>query len=514
MITNLLKKHFDTLVASAAGFCIVVLFSRYGGIGISPDSIAYSSTARNLVAGHGFTYFSGEPLVLFPLFYPFFLGVVMFLAGSDIIVVAPFLNAFLMAMVVFLSGIIMEQFKYKTRWYKWMLLAIITVSPSLIEIFTMLWSETLFIMLSLVFILQMHHYFKTHSLNRLLVAAGVATVAFDTRYAGVTLAATGCLLLFFDEALEWKKRWLHIFVFGSIASLLVVSNLVRNAVLGNHVFGMRQPGITPFDKNVEISGTVFSDWMHLQLEGGWGFELLSVAVFLFFLVFFIKNILHRKSYHTTENVAVSFFIVYVLFIVVSSTVSRYETINNRLLAPAFLPFCWISTCQIPKWLGHLNAKWLRHLFVGIMSGAFILLLSGYMYVNIDNYSWMSESGIPGFNDDTWTKSDLVVYLQEHPEILEQDNAVFSNFSQAIYWFTGKAVESLPERVYAEEVGKFRDEEAACIIWFDMYDNPDLLDVAEIGKYKSIARTLKFRDGRILYLTEKAAPQLPPSFVRR
>ena len=51
-ILQWLKKHGDSLIASVAGFFTIYFFTQHGGIGISPDSIAYTSAARNLIAGH------------------------------------------------------------------------------------------------------------------------------------------------------------------------------------------------------------------------------------------------------------------------------------------------------------------------------------------------------------------------------------------------------------------------------------------------------------------------------
>ena len=84
---------------------------------------------------------------------------------------------------------------------------------------------------------------------------------------------------------------------------------------------MRQKGITPFNKNVEYSGNVMSNWFSMQFHGHLIFELLAVAIMVLFLIFFIRNFKHWKAFYSYENVAVSFFIVYVLFIVISSTLS-------------------------------------------------------------------------------------------------------------------------------------------------------------------------------------------------
>jgi hypothetical protein len=493
------KKNIDALIAAIIGFVLVILYTQYGGIGISPDSIAYTCASRSFVTTGNFTDVIGLPLVAFPLFYPFFLSLVMFISRTDIITIAPYLNGLLFAAVIFISGIIIENFKYKTNLYKRILLTIITFSPSLIEIYTMLWSETLFILLILVFILFFHRYFRSHNIITLVAAAIVAALAFDTRYAGITLVATGCLLIFFDKNLGWKKKAEHTLLFGSIGISLVALNLVRNILENGLATGMRQKGVTPLTKNIEFSGGVLSDWFTIQFKEQLFFEILAIAIMILFIIFFIKNIRHWKSYYTYENTSVAFFIVYVLFIIISSTISRYETINNRLLAPAFLPALWISTCQIPKWRAKLPHQKLRWIFFAFSVGIATVVVGSYFAINKENLSYMRETGIPGYTEDTWTKSHIVNYLQKNDEYFDRDSTVYSNHSQAVYFLTNHSVFSLPERVYTHDVKEFKAESPIVLIWFYNDPNPDLLTMKEIRHYKKVERVKAFSDGAIYIL---------------
>ena len=502
MIVNTLKKNIDSLIAAILGFVVVQLFTRYGGIGISPDSIAYTSAARSFIVGNGFMDYTTNPLVAFPLFYPFFLAIVMLLTHSDIVAVAPVMNGIMFSSVIFMSGFIMEHFKFKTHWYKRIILTILICSPSLIEIYTMLWSETLFILLILLFIHYFKHYFRTHSYKALTIAAAITAFAFDTRLAGITLAGTGCLLLFFDKNLSWNNKLKHILLFGSVSCSLVAINLIRNIFTMGLATGMRQKGITPFNKNVEYSGNVMSDWFSLHLQGQLFFELLALAIMVLFFAFFIRNFKHWKAFYSYENVTVSFFIVYVLFIIISSTFSRYETINNRLLAPAFIPLLWISTCQIPKWrqqMPHIYINWIFFIFsLGIST----VLIGSYVMINRENIAFMNETGIPGYNEDSWQKSRIINYLQHHNKYFDKDSTIYSNHSQAVYFLTGHSVSALPERVYKEDVKEFMAESPIVLIWFNNDPNSDLLTFKEIDKCKRMLRVHTFSDGAIYILKNK------------
>lgn len=502
MSKQLIKVNIDSLFAAIFGFVLILLFSKHNGIGISPDSIAYSATARNLIAGNGFIDYTNMPLVAFPLFYPFFLAVIGFVFNTDIIQLAPFLNAFLFASVIFLSGMVIEYFKYKTKLYKRVLLILITLSPSLIEVYTMLWSETLFILLSLLFFYFFRQYFQNHNLKSLSIAAIISALAFDTRYAGITLIATGVLLIFFDKYIRWQLKALHVVYFGSIGVSLATINLIRNVWVVGLATGMRQKGVTPLMKNFEYSGNVLTDWFSLDIHNQLFLKIIFFLVLILFVAFFVRNVRHWKAFYTYENIAVSFFIVYVLFIVISSTISRYETINNRLLAPAFLPFLFISTCQLPKWRKSLSQRHLSWIFLGFTLGIGILFAISYLSVNEENLEYMQETGIPGYSEDTWEKSRIVNYLQKHPEIFDNDSIIYSNHSQAVYFLTGNQTISLPERVYHIDVQDFERHPSALLIWFNMDDNPDLLNLKEIRRMKQMKRLKTFPDGAIYKLTNR------------
>src|SRR5262245_43873164 len=100
------RKNFDNLLAAAAGFTIIIFFTRHGGIGIEPDSVVYFSAAENLYSKGRPVDFADSPLVDFPAFYPAFLTAIMFLTGLKPLVFTPVLNALLFAIIIYLAGYI------------------------------------------------------------------------------------------------------------------------------------------------------------------------------------------------------------------------------------------------------------------------------------------------------------------------------------------------------------------------------------------------------------------------
>ena len=324
------KRNIDSLAAALAGFIIIALFTKHSGIGISPDSIVYTSVARNLQTGKGLIDYSGTPLVDFPAFYPIFLFCISFVTRLDVIAFAPILNGVLFAAVIYTSGCIMEQLIHRSKLYKWLVLICIVMSPALIEVYSMLWSETLFIFLSLLFFIAIKNHLEQHTGKSLLFISIIAAIAFVTRYAGITFLAVGGLMILFDRNIDQIKKVIHFLLFGCIGVSLALINFIRNLLAAGLLAGARQKGITPLGKNIEYYGAVLYSWIGFQSTNHslifWGGIILSII----FIIIFLTRIIPYLHYASYENIALIFFIIYTSFIVLSSTFSRYETINSRL----------------------------------------------------------------------------------------------------------------------------------------------------------------------------------------
>jgi hypothetical protein len=174
----------------------------------------------------------------FPAFYSIFLSGIQFLTGRTPLQTGPILNGLLFGLLIFLCGWLMEQFTVRSKTYKWILLSCIVLSPCLLEVYCMIWSETLFLLLILVFIIYARRYFRSHTVRALLPIAIIAALACVTRYAGISLILTGGGLIFCDRDLPWKKKIGHLFLFGLIACSLLALNRDADRLpgKGNHDF--------------------------------------------------------------------------------------------------------------------------------------------------------------------------------------------------------------------------------------------------------------------------------------
>jgi hypothetical protein len=483
------------LLAAIAGFLLVFVLTKHSGLGISPDSIYYTSVSNSLLQGHGFYQFDNTPFVLFPLFYPSFLAFVQFITRQHITVVATFMNGFLFGIAIFMSGIILEKLN-TTKWLKWILLIAIASSPSLLEIYTMLWSEALFIVEILLFIWFCFTYFKSYSNKDLIWVAIIAAIAFETRLAGVTIVLTGGFLILASRELAIAKKIKHFLIFGFIACSFISINLIRNYLVASSLTGVRQKGETPFAENVKYYGAVLSDWLPFS-NATKNFPFLLGAIFLISISgIFIYRYYKKIEHNSLEKIAASFTLVYSLFMLLSATFSKYETINNRLLAPFFIPCLFTLSFYMVSWMKLINTKWLRRSFIIILLMQGGLILKQYYNTNLDTYYENIQGGIGGYSDDDWVFSDAMNYLKTDRSIFKTGIPVYSNASHAVYFFTGEHLNLLPETAHVKDMERFEHSPQLILIWFNNEDNPAIPTLEKVKQNKNLTLVKAFKDGFI------------------
>lgn len=499
---RLLKSNIDSLLAALMGVVLVLLLSRHGGLGISPDSIYYMSAADSFLAGRGFYQFDDKPFVMFPLFYPIILAVIKWIVGNAFLQMAPLLNAILFGITIFLSGAMLEKTNH-VRWLKWIVLSMIVLSPGLLEIYTMLWSETLFITEIIIFIWFCKLYFESNSIKHLLLVAIIAAIVAETRLAGVSVIATGGILILLSRDVSWGKKIVHAIIYGIIAISLFVINLTRNYILTQTLTGNRQKGTTPFLENLKYYGLVLSDWMPFSSWTNAYPILLGFLCLLIIGCIFIYRLLRGIEHNSYEKIAATFTLMYSAFMLVVATISRFETINNRLLAPFYIPclftisFYLVSTLRLQL---SNKVRWILLAVFILIGGATIIQYGKADYATLKQNN---EGGIGGYSDDDWRiTSGLLAYLRTNPSILKSGKTVYSNAAHAVYLNTKQHIQILPERKYLDLVATFNKMPSQLLIWFNNEDNPEVLSLQEIQKTKNLQIISNFNDGLIFLCTSK------------
>lgn len=480
---------------------MVQLFTHYGGIGVSPDSVVYTSVARNLQAHGSISDYNHMPLIDFPVLYPLFLGTVYILTGADPVAAGPYINGFLLGFIIYLCGCMMQRWPNSSRLYKLFILSCIAISPSLMEIYSMLWSETLFILWTVVFMALLRHYGNTHTIGVLLAAGFCASAACITRYAGVTLIGTGGLLLLLDDMLPWKKKAVHILLFGISSISMLAVNLYVNYSISHTLTGPREKGVTPFVQNLHYFSTVMCDWLpflrnHYYFANTIGILLLLVAAY-----FLLIRWLRKRAVRSYVNIATVFFLVYAWFMLLSATISRYEPLNNRLLSPLYIPMLWTFTGWVPTIYKRLNRILQRRLLaVSVIAGLFFQL--GQFSFTKWMYNEVKDFGIAGYTDDSWRLSTICAYLKQHPALFKPNYSIFSNAPDALYFVSGISGISLPHTNQPGDINDFLTNPEHYVVWFNNIDDEDLISQPYILQHKHAVVVYQAPDGVVYWCTNQ------------
>jgi len=493
------QKNIEAVLAAIAGFLIVMLYTRYSGIGVSPDSVVYTSVARNLNAGLGMLEFGRKPLIEFPVGFPVFLGIIQFFFRLDPILTAPYVTATLFAAVLFCTSCLIDTFSFRSVWYKYIILISIILSPSLLEIYTKLWSETLFILLVMLFLLSWKKYVQLHRQKWLIVSAVIAAVACVTRYAGITIVLTGSLLLMLDTSLTLRKKIKSLFIFNLLGIPPLAANLLRNLMLGNNLTGNRQKSIVSTMDILQHFGSTINTWLTFPESLANAYASFTAIILLSGFVLLFGGRLFRSRFLSAENIIVCFFLVYVFFILISSAITRYETIGNRLLAPAFIPFLLGSTSWLIAFFHQHQKTKLRYLNVLFLL-AFLFFPFREYQTDQDRYEAENEYGVPGYTDDSWNNSPFAAFLRKHPQVFKADLPAYSNSSDAFYFFSGLPCQLLPNHHYPWQSKEFAKIKTGYLVWFDAKNEPDLLSLQEIKQLKNLKLLYKLKDGKVYFYT--------------
>jgi hypothetical protein len=499
----LFKSNLDTLFAALLGGLLVLILTQHSGLGISPDSIYYMSAADSFLAGKGFYQFDDHPFVMFPVFYPFFLSIIKWVTGVNFLKVAPFINAFLFGFAILLVGRMLEKAS-ASKYLKWLLLLILLCSASLLEVYTMLWSETLFIVEVLLFIWIAEKYFHKFEWKYLILMALIAAISSDTRLAGVSIIGTGGLLILMCKQLKWPSKIKQGFVFGLISVSFFSINLLRNAFLSQTLTGKRQKGVTPFVDNLRYYGSVLSEWLPFsKLLNGYPVIVGILALVLLGGIFLYKWWKDSRQ-DGIQKIAAAFVLIYSFFMLIVATISRFETMNNRLLSPLYIPLLLSVGLYLYASIQAIRSAYFKKSLLIL----FFVIGSVCTYEELQwdfaSYKEYKEGGIGGYSDDDWLiSSGLLNYLVTHPGFFTAAHLpIYSNAAHAVYFRTGQHIQILPERKYLDQVKAFHQKPKQLLIWFNEEDNAEVLTLEEVGNTKNLQILSKFNDGVIYLCTSK------------
>ena len=494
-----LKKNWDAAIAGVIGALLIYFFTRHGGIGMEPDSIVYLSTARSVAHGGGFFEFEGTPMTDFPVGYPLFLSIIIFFSRIDIVQSGPVVNMFLYFSLIYLCGGIINHISTRTKWVKIPFLIIIVFSPALLTLYTYLLSETLFLLMTLLFFVALHQYGQKKTIITLVVVALIAGLSCIVRYAGVTLVGAAGLMILLDKKLIIKKKIGHLLLFGVIGISFLVANLVRNSLITGMLTGEREKSLTSFFENIQRYVYVFGNFFYFHDLPVVFVILIGISFFVFYIYSHIIHFYKSNRYYNYWNICGTYFVVYTIFIVLSATFSRFEGLNMRLLSPLYLS-CLLPLTFVTPWTISKLKGWKKY---GLIS-VFVILFGVINYYQYkDNrvyYQNATESGLPGYAEDCWRNSTILNYIKSDKKRFKEGTKIYSDGNEAVYLFTGLQADLIPHVESKDENENFKEEQQRdyYVVWFYDCADPEYLTLEKLLKENYYVELASAPEGRLYF----------------
>ncbi len=501
------KNLFKLVPLGVLGFIgigLILLFTCRYGAGISPDSVAYISVARNVAEGHGFITYDGYYFVLQPPLYPLLLASIKNILFVDPLVSAGYCNAVLFGLIVFLSGLfLLKHLKSLTMVILGTLS--ILISYALVQTSLMALSEPLFILLVLLFLHYFERYQSKRDITSLIIFSVSAALACLTRYTGIIIILTGVISIFLWVINPKKEKLLHLLIFVVIAVLPISIWIVRNYFLSGTLVGQRAvSSFTLFENLKYFFNTILPWYLPANIIGSYLFIiLLIILIWILFRLYRIKAL--SKVGINIIGPSLLFVLFYSGILIISSTTTAYDHISDRLLSPIYVPTVFIIffiTDKILSWLKtHYHVK-----LVMILSVVGIILLLRYPLSNtlfiIDEY--IERSGCE-YSSKSWRGSATIQYLIRQKK-LGKEYTFYSNAPEAVYilanidarWSPAKTMYNSPLRlnVNSNQMNVWQHEEKVCLVWFDKINREFLLTIDELQKNRYMFEIAQLEDGEI------------------
>jgi hypothetical protein len=215
---------FTMIFFAVTGTAMIFFVTSRWGVGLSPDSASYLAGARNIINGRGISLIydsNGNPLItwvpwvdnetyhLFPWppFFPLVLSIFGFMK-LNLLEAGRWLNAVLFGANIFLIILIVK--KYLKSFFLLVFAPIILItSNDMIRVHSMLWSEPLFIFLSLLGFVFLIDFLENKKILFLLIASLFFSLAFFTRTIGISLIAVSAVAVLFYSGLKIKNKIIY-----------------------------------------------------------------------------------------------------------------------------------------------------------------------------------------------------------------------------------------------------------------------------------------------------------------
>lgn len=441
------------------------------------DSAAYLSAARNFDNGYGLVIInSNGSITRMTEFAPLYPVIMSILTGSDgsFIQTARWIDIITFTASILLIGFLI--FSASNDLFSATIAsAFMALSPVMIDAFSGLMSEPLFILLACLQICFLWKYLNFPSAKWFILLLMASLLLPIIRYAGIVLVVSaGFLIIIFDKSKFWQRffKGLGFTTFGLLPiGLWFLDLYLELEKVGGKRFTLDFSIIRSFFISTYNEYLVMRTWfpyfdiyenttINLLIEAF--FSILITLTLIFGVILAIRNRNSLQKLHLLFSLACTSLVFYLAFIGVTHSITIPQIdIINRMLAPVIplLLLAIISVFSLSKQKRLQPAVYLPFLLLLIISARFFFLITSSKI-----YEYRANGF--GFNSREVQESGFLAELEK----MDPKKPMISNSAAFVLFHTNRFpinISQFHNRQYGSADGygekTFRDRNAPLII---------------------------------------------------
>ncbi len=529
---RLWRDRFTLLIAGIAGLGtahILVRTATYG-TAVGMDSTIFLSTALNCLAGEGWRDFAGQPMATWPPLFPLLLAAGGWV-GIEPLATGRWINAIAFGLTILAAGCWLRS-NLRSRLLALAATGAIAASLPLSHWASHLLTEPLFVLFTLLALMQLAAFLHRGGRTLLLWAAVFTALAALTRYPGVVLIGVGVLVLLVRRAPPLAARLKHAIAFGVVSSIPLAGVLTLNwAISGTLTGGRGEWSLTggrggsgqSLSDSLSQVVDVFRGWViPLDAPDGLGYLLWATTGLVMVVAVVVLSGLglgmggsKGKDRPASLSLGVGpalpfglFAVAYLAFMVAVVPFAIYRGIDSRFLLPLYVPLLLTAVLLLDRFLSIEAAGWRVAVRCVVAS---LVLLGAIAHVGLsarENLRRTAQAHVAGYEGRTynaahWQHSETLNYIWEN----RIEGRIYSN-AVHLAWFwdrdaaPGKYRKKFPlglPRLARQMMQWTEDDTDVYIVWIENMSeqNYDDLDLRVLPGVEVVA---ELADGFVLRLT--------------
>jgi hypothetical protein len=434
------------LVAALVAWAVaLVVVAARNGPGVSPDSVGYIAAARSFASDWQFTYWDGTPLSHWPPGQALILGILV-KAGVDPLVSTFILDVLAAAAFVTLAYLI-GRLLLRSAGQAVILAALTAVALTTVHLYSMVWSEPLFVVLCLA----------TVWLLTRMVSDGVSTIgvlavivcvwiACSLRYIGVSLLPVVGISLVVAEAKRGLPRALAIGAIGAgLAAIGAAAVALRNLALVGSLTGSWASSDASLAELVRTTLGIVGQWALPQATFGSTRTVIAGLAIASLVAYGAFRLVQSRDVRELA-VPVLAFVASYLVALIAGELRVDGFLDWRYLSPVLVPVLLLVVAGVaglwrlfagatPIAVG-ITGDRLRRVGAVVVVSVAILATGVYVASNVRaSVRYAVRAGRTGvaYNSTAVRSSELA----QATATIAGSPGLLSNDPQRVYWVTGR-----------------------------------------------------------------------------